>query len=107
MTAGPRGPQLLQDVWYLEKLAHFGREVIPDRRMHAKGPGAYGSFRDRRVKQRGKIASFTNKERPNLPVVVFYLVVFKVTTIPLKWKNRCRKWKNLEAILQTQRLSVE
>jgi catalase len=44
LTAGPRGPQLLQDVWFLEKLAHFDREVIPERRMHAKGSGAYGSF---------------------------------------------------------------
>ena len=44
MTAGPRGPVLLQDVWYLEKLAHFDREVIPERRMHAKGSGAHGTF---------------------------------------------------------------
>ena len=44
MTAGPRGPVLLQDVWLLEKLAHFDREVIPERRMHAKGSGAYGRF---------------------------------------------------------------
>lgn len=44
MTAGPRGPILLQDVWLLEKLAHFDREVIPERRMHAKGSGAYGTF---------------------------------------------------------------
>ncbi len=44
MTAGPRGPGLLQDVWFLEKLAHFDREVIPERRMHAKGSGAYGTF---------------------------------------------------------------
>ena len=44
MTAGKRGPVLLQDVWYLEKLAHFDREVIPERRMHAKGSGAYGTF---------------------------------------------------------------
>ncbi len=44
MTAGARGPQLLQDVWFLEKLAHFDREVIPERRMHAKGSGAYGTF---------------------------------------------------------------
>ena len=44
MTAGPRGPQLMQDVWFLEKLAHFDREVIPERRMHAKGSGAYGTF---------------------------------------------------------------
>ncbi len=44
MTAGKRGPMLLQDVWYLEKLAHFDREVIPERRMHAKGSGAFGNF---------------------------------------------------------------
>ena len=43
-TAGPRGPVLLQDVWHLEKLAHFAREVIPERRMHAKGSGAFGTF---------------------------------------------------------------
>lgn len=44
MTAGPRGPLLMQDVWFLEKMAHFDREVIPERRMHAKGSGAYGKF---------------------------------------------------------------
>lgn len=44
MTAGARGPLLVQDVWFLEKLAHFDREVIPERRMHAKGSGAYGTF---------------------------------------------------------------
>ena len=43
-TAGPRGPVLLQDAWYLEKMAHFDREVIPERRMHAKGSGAFGTF---------------------------------------------------------------
>jgi catalase len=43
-TAGPRGPALLQDVWFFEKLAHFDREVIPERRMHAKGAGAHGTF---------------------------------------------------------------
>lgn len=36
-TAGQPGPMLLQDPWFLEKLAHFDREVIPERRMHAKG----------------------------------------------------------------------
>lgn len=44
LTAGPRGPVMLQDVWLMEKLAHFDREVIPERRMHAKGWGAYGKF---------------------------------------------------------------
>ncbi|WP_333967949.1 catalase [Burkholderia cepacia] len=43
-TAGPRGPALLQDIWLIEKLAHFDREVIPERRMHAKGSGAHGVF---------------------------------------------------------------
>ncbi|TWT15474.1 catalase [Reyranella sp. CPCC 100927] len=43
-TAGRRGPALLQDIWLVEKLAHFDREVIPERRMHAKGSGAYGTF---------------------------------------------------------------
>lgn len=43
-TAGRPGPMLLQDPWFLEKLAHFDREVIPERRMHAKGSGAYGTF---------------------------------------------------------------
>ena len=42
LTAGERGPILLEDNWLLEKLAHFDREVIPERRMHAKGSGAIG-----------------------------------------------------------------
>ena len=45
LTAGARGPLLMQDVWFLEKLAHFDREVIPERRMHAKGSGAFGHFK--------------------------------------------------------------
>ncbi len=38
MTAGRRGPMLLQDIWFLEKLAHFDREVIPERRYYSQ-PG--------------------------------------------------------------------
>jgi len=44
MTAGPRGPLLMQDVWLIEKLANLNREIIPERRMHAKGSGAFGTF---------------------------------------------------------------
>ncbi len=44
LTAGSRGPLLAQDVWLNEKLANFVREVIPERRMHAKGSGAFGTF---------------------------------------------------------------
>ncbi len=43
-TAGIPGPVLMQDVHLLEKLAHFDRERIPERVVHAKGAGAYGYF---------------------------------------------------------------
>lgn len=43
-TAGERGPALLQDFHLVEKLAHFNRERIPERVVHAKGAGAYGYF---------------------------------------------------------------
>jgi catalase len=43
-SAGPRGPLLLDDFHLLEKLAHFNRENIPERRVHAKGSAAYGTF---------------------------------------------------------------
>ena len=44
MTAGSRGPVLIQDVHLLEKLAHFNRERVPERVVHAKGAGAHGYF---------------------------------------------------------------
>ncbi len=44
LTAGPRGPVLMQDVHLMEKLAHFDRERIPERVVHAKGAGAHGYF---------------------------------------------------------------
>ncbi len=44
LTAGPRGPVLMQDTWLTEKLAHFDRERIPERVVHAKGSAAFGSF---------------------------------------------------------------
>ena len=43
-SAGPRGPLLLDDFHLIEKLAHFNRENIPERRVHAKGSGAHGTF---------------------------------------------------------------
>ncbi len=44
LTAGKRGHLSIQDLWLFEKHAHFNREVIPERRMHAKGWGAWGEF---------------------------------------------------------------
>jgi catalase len=44
ITAGPRGPVLMQDYQLLEKLAHQNRERIPERTVHAKGWGAHGTL---------------------------------------------------------------
>ncbi|GAA4323749.1 catalase [Mucilaginibacter gynuensis] len=67
MTAGQHGPALLQDAWFLEKMAHFDREVIPERRMHAKGSGAYGTFKvthDITPYTRAKLFAEVGKETP-------------------------------------------
>jgi catalase len=67
MTAGPRGPALLQDLCLIEKLAHFDREVIPERRMQAKGWGAYGTFtvtHDITHFTKAKIFSSVGKQTP-------------------------------------------
>ncbi|GAA5441071.1 catalase [Deinococcus caeni] len=45
LTAGERGPVLLQDWHLLERMAHFNRERVPERVVHAKGSGAFGTFR--------------------------------------------------------------
>lgn len=66
-TAGKRGPMLLEDYWFLEKLAHFDREVIPERRMHAKGSGAFGTFtvtHDITKYTKAKLFSEIGKETP-------------------------------------------
>jgi catalase len=44
LTAGPRGPLLMQDYQLMEKLATFNRERVPERIVHAKGSGAFGTF---------------------------------------------------------------
>src|SRR5271156_1206735 len=66
-TAGKRGPALLQNIWFIEKLAHFDREVIPERRMHAKGAGAFGTFtvtHDITKYSKAKIFSEIGKKTP-------------------------------------------
>lgn len=44
MTAGQRGPLLIQDTVYIDEMAHFDRERVPERVVHAKGAGAFGYF---------------------------------------------------------------
>jgi catalase len=65
LTAGPRGPALMQDVPLMEKLAHFNRERIPERVVHAKGAGAHGVFEctaDLSKYTRAKFLSQTGKK---------------------------------------------
>ncbi len=45
LTAGPRGPVLMADYHLVEKMAHFNRERVPERVVHAKGYGAHGIFK--------------------------------------------------------------
>ncbi len=69
LTAGPRGPVLLQDYQLLEKLAHQNRERIPERTVHAKGWGAFGTLRitnDISKYSRARIFSEVGKETPML-----------------------------------------
>ncbi|MCM1968135.1 catalase, partial [Streptomyces sp. G1] len=64
-TAGIGGPVLVQDQLLLEKLAHFNRERIPERVVHARGAGAYGTFtltRDVSQWTRAKFLSEVGKE---------------------------------------------
>ena len=67
MTAGPRGPILLQDFTLLDKLASFDRERIPERVVHAKGSGAHGVFElteDMSAYTRAAMFNGASKETP-------------------------------------------
>ncbi|NOT99984.1 MAG: catalase [Gallionella sp.] len=55
LTAGARGPVLMADYQLMEKMAHFNRERVPERVVHAKGAGAYGTFT-----VTGDISKYTN-----------------------------------------------
>ena len=67
LTAGPRGPVLMQDYPLLEKLAHQNRERIPERVVHAKGWGAYGTFTEPMASSATPAPRFSPKSarRPN------------------------------------------
>ncbi|PJZ55237.1 catalase [Leptospira adleri] len=67
LTAGARGPVLIQDTYLIEKLAHFNRERIPERVVHAKGAGAYGILtitQDLSKYSRASVFSKVGKQTP-------------------------------------------
>ncbi len=75
LTAGPRGPVLMQDFHLIEKLAHFNRERIPERVVHAKGAGAYGSFRVTRDVTGWTKAAFLSSMGKETPVFLRFSTV--------------------------------
>lgn len=75
MTAGSRGPTLLQDVHLLEKLAHFNRERVPERVVHAKGAGAHGYFEVTRDLSRYTKAAFLSEVGKRTPMFIRFSTV--------------------------------
>lgn len=75
MTAGSKGPTLIQDVHLLEKLAHFNRERIPERVVHAKGAGAHGYFEVTQDVTKFTKAKFLSQVGKKTPVFVRFSTV--------------------------------
>lgn len=75
LTAGPEGPTLLEDVYLIEKLAHFDRERIPERVVHAKGAGAFGYFETTRDMSKYTKARFLQGKGKKTPVFVRFSTV--------------------------------
>jgi catalase len=75
MTAGSRGPTLIQDVHLLEKLAHFNRERVPERVVHAKGAGAHGYFEVTNDVTKYTKANFLSEVGKRTPVFVRFSTV--------------------------------
>ena len=75
LTVGERGPVLLQDVHLIEKLAHFDRERIPERVVHAKGAGAHGYFQVYRSMAEFTFAKFLQDPEKETPVFVRFSTV--------------------------------
>ena len=75
LTVGERGPVLLQDVQFIEKMAHFDRERIPERVVHAKGAGAHGHFQVYRNMATYTKAKFLQDPEKKTPVLVRFSTV--------------------------------
>ncbi|KAJ2509966.1 catalase A, partial [Coemansia sp. RSA 2049] len=75
MTAGEYGPVLLQDFHLIDKIAHFDRERIPERVVHAKGAGAHGYFEVTKDISHLTCAKFLNKVGKRTPVFTRFSTV--------------------------------
>ena len=75
LKAGERGPTLLQDFIFREKIQHFDRERIPERVVHARGSGAHGVFKLSKSMARFTKAAFLNNTETETPVFVRFSTV--------------------------------
>jgi catalase len=75
LTVGRRGPTLLQDVNFIEKMASFDRERIPERVVHAKGAGAHGYFQVNKSMAKYTKAKFLHDPRKKTPVFARFSTV--------------------------------
>jgi len=75
LTVGERGPVLLQDVQFVEKMAHFDRERIPERVVHAKGAAAHGYFQVYKSMAPRSKAKFLQDPKRKTPVFVRFSTV--------------------------------
>src|SRR5690606_28949800 len=75
LTAGVRGPALMEDFYYFEKLSHFVREEIPERVVHARGYGAYGEFVCYQSMRQVTKAGFLSEAGKKTPVAVRFSTV--------------------------------
>ncbi|WP_059105799.1 catalase [Shouchella shacheensis] len=81
-TAGQHGPTLLEDYHLVEKLAHFDRERIPERVVHARGAGAYGVFKVKNNMKRFTKAAFLAEDGKETPLFVRFSTVIHGGTSP-------------------------
>lgn len=75
LRASDRGPNLMQDFHFLEKLRHFDRERIPERVVHARGTGAHGYFKLENSMKKYTTANFLQKEGTETPLFIRFSTV--------------------------------
>lgn len=75
LTAGERGPTLLQDVVFLDEMSHFDHERIPERVVHAKGGGAHGYFEVTHDISKYSKACIFNKVSKQTPLFIRFSTV--------------------------------
>lgn len=74
-TVGPNGPVLLEDINVIDKIAHFDRERVPERVVHAKGAGAHGYFECYKSMCEYTSADFLSEDKKKTPVFVRFSTV--------------------------------